>query len=229
MGLLVKRYVENDCLLGTWEINEDFDTLKDGMDLLPEDNHKLHAFKSPHRQLEWLSVRRLLMELTGSSQPRIVYSPQRKPFLADRSYQISISHSYKYTSVLISKSKKVGIDLEFMSHRISNIAHKFINDNEMITNNPRERAYHLYIHWCAKEALYKICDKQDISFKKNLTIFPFVPAHKGEIEGEVSNIHGREKFRLHYQRNGDYIMAWCAKDKELLNEVFNFSLHEYLF
>lgn len=229
MGLIVKDYVEEDCLLGTWEITEDFNTLYKDLQLTPEDKHRLFGFKSEHRQLEWLSVRRLLLELTGNRQHRIVYSKERKPFLADGSYQISISHSFKYTSLLISKNKKVGLDLEYMSHRISNIAHKFINEQERITNDPEIKRYHLYVHWCAKEALYKICDKQDINFKKNLTIFPFQPQNEGEIEGEVSNIHGRETFNLHYSRNGEYIMAWCAKDKERLNEVFNFSLHEYLF
>lgn len=229
MGLIVKDFVEDDCLLGTWEITEDFDTLYRGLQLIPEDENKLLGFKSGHRQLEWLSVRRLLQELTGDPTQRIVYSKERKPFLASGRYQISISHSYKYTSVLISKSKKVGLDLEYMSHRISNIAHKFINESEVISIDPKMQRYHLYIHWCAKEALYKICDKQDINFKKNLTIFPFEPESEGDIEGEVSNIHGHETFNLHYSRNGEYIMAWCAKDKQHLNEIFNFSLHEYLF
>lgn len=230
MGLIVKKYVEDDCLLGTWHINEDFDELYNGLTLIPEDEQKLRSFKSEHRQLEWLSVRRLLLEITGNEKHRIVYSKERKPFLADGSHQISISHSFRYTSILISKTKKVGLDLEYMSHRISNIAHKFINDKEKITDEDTEkRRYHLYVHWCAKEALYKICDKQDINFKKNLTISPFKPGMKGELDGQVSNIHGHETFKLHYQRKGEYIMAWCAKDKQKLNEAFNFSMHEYLF
>lgn len=229
MGLIVKDFVEDDCLLGTWEIKEDFNTLLKDLQLISEDKNRLNGFRSANRQLEWLSVRRLLLELTGNPEHRIVYSRERKPFLADGSYQISISHSFKYTSILLSKSKKVGLDMEYMSHRISNIAHKFINEEEEITDDQNLRRYHLYIHWCAKEALYKICDKQDINFKQNLTIFPFEPKPEGIIEGEVSNIHGQETFKLHYHRKDDYVMAWCAKDKEHLNEVFNFSLHEYFF
>ena len=73
------------------------------------------------------------------------------------------------------------------------------------------RRYHLYIHWCAKEALYKICDKQDINFKENLTIFPFEPAEKGTIKGSVLNKRGVEDFILKYTKYKDYAIVWTCK------------------
>ncbi|NJK86471.1 MAG: 4'-phosphopantetheinyl transferase superfamily protein [Bacteroidales bacterium] len=120
--------------------------------------------------MEWLSVRVLLHELTGK-ELTIIYNGDRKPFIKGNSYHISISHSKNFSSVLLSRNRKVGIDLEYMSHRIERIAYKFINEKEYIEDEFRK--YHMYIHWCAKEALYKICDKQDINFKENLVIEPF--------------------------------------------------------
>jgi 4'-phosphopantetheinyl transferase EntD len=115
------------------------------------------------------------------------------------------------TSIFLSKTKRVGIDLEKMSHKISSIGHKFINSQEIITEDPELKRYHLYIHWCAKEALYKICDKQDINFKENLTITPFKPKDKGIIEGRVLNSNGVEDFKLRYQKYKDYAIAWTCK------------------
>ena len=66
---------------------------------------------------------------------------------------------------------------------LASIAHKFINENDVITADEEQRKYHLYIHWCAKEALYKICDKQDINFRDNLTIEPFEPMERGVLTG----------------------------------------------
>ncbi len=112
----------------------------------------LSGFKNEGRKLEWLSVRNLINDLTGR-ESRIIYNADRKPFLKGNSYSISISHSHNLTSILLSKDRRVGIDLEYMSHKISNISFKFINEQELITDDPQVRTYHLYIHWCAKEAL----------------------------------------------------------------------------
>ncbi len=60
-----------------------------------------------------------------------------------------------------------------MSSNIAAIAFKFLNWREKVTRENENRRYHLYLHWCAKEALYKICDKEGISIRKNITIEPF--------------------------------------------------------
>ena len=210
MGLLIKEHIKDDCILGIWEVTEDYDYLFSKLSLLPDELQTLKSFQNPLRSLEWMSVRVLLNELSGKSLS-VYYNGNRKPFVRGNSYNISISHSKDFTSVLISKNRKVGIDLEYMSHRISNIESKFINENEVITSNKSRKKYHLYIHWCAKEALYKICDKQDINFRKNLTIEPFVPKEKGYITGWVNNKYMNEKFRLYYFTIKNYIIVWTIR------------------
>ena len=160
--------------------------------------------------MEWLSVRALLNELT-EKESKIVYNEERKPFLADNSYNISISHSNKLTSVILSKNKRVGIDLEFMSHRINNIAYKFINPNEFITSNKAFEQLHMYIHWCAKEALYKICNKENINFRENLTIKPFDIEHEGFITGVHHDEAIYEEFQLKYMLRDNYVIVLCCK------------------
>jgi phosphopantetheinyl transferase len=143
----------------------------------------LDRFNFEPRKLEWLSVRVLLNAMTNKDLT-IVYNGNHKPFIKGNHYFISIAHSRDLTSILLSREKKVGIDLEYMSHRIGSIEHKFINAYDRITSDEEQRKYHIYIHWCAKEALYKICDKQDINFKDNLTIEPFEPMENGVLLGK---------------------------------------------
>ncbi|MCG8683407.1 MAG: 4'-phosphopantetheinyl transferase superfamily protein, partial [Desulfobacterales bacterium] len=119
--------------------------------------------------------------------------------------------SKELTAVLMSKDKKVGLDLEYMSHDISEVSHKFLNDEEFISEEPEIKQYHLYLHWCAKEALYKICDKQDINFKKNLTIERFDPDECGVMYGWVDNKFWHDKFELNYFRLKDYVVVFCSK------------------
>jgi len=210
MPLILKERFEDDCELGIWEIKEGYDELMAGVHLFPGERKRLDNFKSEARKIEFLSVRTLLKALINTCGP-IVYNQNSKPYLEHCPYKISISHSKNITAIMVSKTKKLGIDLEFMSHKIAKVQHKFINEHEYITQNAGNRSYHLYIHWCAKEALYKICDKQDINFRQNLTIEPFEPQDCGIITGWVDNIHWHDKFELNYFTINNYVVVYCCK------------------
>jgi len=211
MGVIINKEISSGCRLGIWDITEDYDTLLSSLELSEEEDQRLQSFKNHSRKLEWLSVRALAQELTGK-RIRIIYNNERKPFLYDKSFHISISHSHNLTAILLSKTRRVGIDLEYMSHRINKIRDKFISESEIITQDPAKLGYHLYIHWCAKEALYKICDKQGLIFKKNLIIEPFVPADSGMLKGHITGTANfDEAFELEYFRRDNYIIVWCCK------------------
>jgi 4'-phosphopantetheinyl transferase len=210
MPVVVNEAVEDGCLLGLWDIKEDFATLVDKVLLDEEEKNTLLSFKNCLRQVEWLSVRALLNEMVKCNA-KIIYNGEHKPFLFDGSYNISISHSRNLSSILLSNKMRVGIDLEFMSHRIKGIEHKFINEKEYITTDKSLEQLHLYIHWCAKEAMYKICDKRDINFKENLTIKPFEIAQKGYITGIHHNILLYEEYNLKYLVRENYVIVYCCK------------------
>jgi 4'-phosphopantetheinyl transferase EntD len=210
LGLLLQTEVFSGCQLGIWRICEDYDTLLQTVYLNEADIARLNKFKNLNRKIESLSVRALLQQMTNP-HARIVYNDARKPFLADNSYNISISHSHRATSILLGKNRLVGIDLEYMSHNIEKVAHKFLNDREVITFDPLQRMAHLYVHWCAKEALYKICDKVDINFQTNLTIKPFEIGAKGNITGVVQNNLRNEEYEMRYTIINNYALVYCAK------------------
>lgn len=211
MPLIFEEKFKSDCVLGIWEIQENYDELFSEVQLYSGEKERLIKFRSEARKLEFLSVRILLKALIGVCGP-IVYSEKQKPFLHQSDYRISITHSRKLTAIMLSKTMKVGIDLEFMSHKISKVAHKFINDDEYITADESQKKYHLYIHWCAKEALYKLCDKQDINFSRNLTIEPFEPTEFGVINGWVDNKFWHDKFELSYFSINNYIVVYSCKN-----------------
>lgn len=210
MPLLYNKIVYDDCQLGIWEIAEPIEEMYSEIHFFEGEEERLKNFKSELRQLEWLSVRRLLREVRGVPT-QIVYNDQRKPFLFNSDNHISISHSKTLTAVMLSKNKRLGLDLEHMGQDIHKVAHKFLNEDEYIVEDESLRNFHMYIHWCAKEALYKLCDKQDINFRKNLTIEPFEPEDCGEIMGWVDNRFWHDKFLLRYFKIKDYIIVYCSK------------------
>lgn len=211
MGCISKHYLNEFTILGVWKIEEDLKTLEGSVVLGNGDKKKYKVFASTSRKLEFLSVRALLAELLGEDA-RIVYNKNNKPFLKDGSRFISISHSHKLTAIMLSTNEKVGIDLEYMSTNIGRIAFKFINRKEKLTKVAEDRKYHLYLHWCAKEALYKICDKEGISIKKNITIEPFEVKESGRICGKVSTYKINDSFDLYYTRYDNYAIVWTKKN-----------------
>jgi 4'-phosphopantetheinyl transferase len=215
MGCITKHYLNEFSILGVWKIEEDLNTLFDLVSLDNDEKKKYKGFSSTSRKLEYLSVRALLSELIGK-ETKIVYNKNNKPFLSDGSRFISISHSHKLTAILLSTNEKVGIDLEYMSSNIAALAFKFINVKEKVSKEIEKRRYHLYIHWCAKEALYKICDKEGISIRNNITIEPFVVADAGEIKGRVHTSKINESFDLFYSRYDNYAIVWTKKNYEAL-------------
>lgn len=210
MGFIVEEHFNDDVFLGIWDITEDFDSLWSFLNLDEKDIETVERFKNHQRKLEWLSVRTLLKKMLGHDA-KIVYGPERKPYLKNNLYNISISHSKNLTAVLMSKKKRVGLDMEFMSTKILRIADKFLRPEELVSIDKNQEIYHLYLHWCAKEALYKICDKVDINFVTNLNIEPFKPKEKGLITGNVNNSYMNEKFMLNYFNLKNYSIVWCYK------------------
>ena len=214
MGCITKHFLNEFSILGVWKIEEDIDSLLEMVSLDTEEKKKYKGFNSNSRKLEFLSVRALLSELIGK-EASIVYNKNNKPFIKDGSRFISISHSHNLTAILLSSNEKVGIDLEYMSSNIAAIALKFLNVKEKITKDPGNRIYHLYIHWCAKEALYKICDKEGISIRNNITIAPFKVKDSGEIKGRVHSEKIKESFVLSYSRYDNYSIVWTKKIMEV--------------
>ncbi len=211
MGCITKHYLNEFSILGVWKIEEELDALLALVSLDVDEKKKYKGFSSSSRKLEFLSVRALLSELLGK-EAKIVYNKNNKPFLKDGSRFISISHSHKLTAILLSTNEKVGIDLEYMSSNIAAIAFKFLNWREKVTRENEDRRYHLYLHWCAKEALYKICDKEGISIRKNITIEPFNVNESGEIKGHVHTDKINEIFDLYYSKYDNYAIVWTKKN-----------------
>ncbi len=215
MAFLLKKELENNCVIGFWEMNEAEEELKailnNGNENIHPEVKKAAEFKNPKRRKEWLSARVLLKELTGSYSV-ISYDQYGKPLLDDKKYQISVSHSNNYLCLILSKEKEVGVDIEFVSDKIARIALKFLHDEEM-EQIDKNSILELYLHWCAKETLYKLHGKGDLDFKNNIFIEPFnIDQNKSSFRGIVTSPHGNKKtFDLFYFTINDYVVVWACK------------------
>jgi phosphopantetheinyl transferase len=106
-----------------WKITESKEFFINQLVLKTESLERINGMKSELHQRGFLSVRMLLSEF-GYADEDLVYDASGKPHLKDGKY-ISITHSYTFSAVVVS-SKKVGVDIEKMRHKIIKIAPKLI-------------------------------------------------------------------------------------------------------
>ena len=155
-----------------WKIEESFDELIKGISLTPNSLLRVKSMKSELHQRGFLSIRHLLKE-AGYSDEDVVYDNYGKPSLKDGNF-ISITHSFNYSALIISRCHKVGIDIEKQRDKITKIAHKFtpISEYKTIANHDA-LVRKLTVVWGAKESLYKIYGKKKLLFLHHIYIEDF--------------------------------------------------------
>ncbi|MDR1456026.1 MAG: 4'-phosphopantetheinyl transferase superfamily protein [Tannerella sp.] len=156
-------------LWGIWKIEEGWEELL-ALSERPEVYLPfLNGSKSDSRKAEWLAVRMLLRELTGS-ETRIAYRASGAPYLPDTPYHISISHTKGYAAVLLHPDCPPGIDLEYRSERIRKLKQRFLTGPELHLLDGNPGTDELLICWSAKETAFKMTGKRIADWRKDLHI-----------------------------------------------------------
>src|SRR5690606_1887491 len=152
-----------------WKIDESIEDLQKDICITDNCEGRISSMKSQIHQKGLFSVRQLL-KAAGYEVSALYYDENGKPHLKDGTY-ISITHSFIFSAIIISKNIEVGIDIEKQRDKISIIAHKFINyEYNYLTD---EDVRKLTVVWCIKESLYKAFATQGMSFKRHTKVVPF--------------------------------------------------------
>ena len=158
-------------MFGLWKITEEIEELLPLAKLSSRDLETWTAFKAIQRKKEWLATRALLNELTG--QPtQISYHDDGRPYLEDYPMKISISHTKGYAAVLLHSKSDPGIDIELDSRSAERVATRILTPEELESCRENEGISNkkLLIHWCAKEAIFKMIPDNSVSYAKQIHI-----------------------------------------------------------
>jgi len=206
---LLERIINTlDSTIFLWHITESASEL--AALLLPYNDLALEGVEPElHKKMlhntQFLSTRILLFRYAGLKFP-IIKNQYGEPL--SNGVHVSISHSHDYAAIIISKTKRVAIDLEKKDERIIRVAHKFIHKVEEFFSEEERTKYYTLI-WSAKETLYKLYTANEVIFKDELRIHPFSYSDKGEIRGEVLKTPQILGVRLFYISFDNYVLTWC--------------------
>jgi len=189
-----------------YELTETVDTLLHKLHLTQAELEKFESIVTEKRKLEFLGVRLCFQKLFGESV-EIENDSTGKPYLVDKTFEISISHSKNRMAVIAHPERKVGIDIENRTNKIRKVSQRFLSETEQKELSNCENDAQLELAWSAKEALYKIIGNSAVDFSNHLRIFPFEVKERGTIEAE--QLETRRKFQLSYIQNNDFSLVYC--------------------
>ncbi|MDH5396569.1 MAG: 4'-phosphopantetheinyl transferase superfamily protein [Cyclobacteriaceae bacterium] len=199
--------------LGIWDITESLSALEQQLDIKMEDNSHL-PLTHEKKRAEWFSTRimaREMMGYMGWSYHGIFKDQFGKPHFKHTSVQVSVTHSFPFVSVLIDKTKPVGIDMEYPNVKLLKIARRFLSEDELTFIDPNDTKM-LAIAWGAKEALYKLHGRRKLSFREQLLLDPYTAENnEGQFSGKIID-ENIENYDLKYKifEKNDYILVFTT-------------------
>lgn len=177
MPLIYQHQINETTRLGVWHIAE---TEAFFLEKVPLQRSITH----PHKRLQHLAGRYLLLDLEPAFPFELIrIADTKKPFLENDSFHFSISHCADYAAVIISSNKRVGIDIELVTEKISSVIPKFLTAEEIFLLPRGSIATTATLFWSAKESIFKWYGHGKVDFKENIRIHDFI---EKENEGIIS-------------------------------------------
>jgi 4'-phosphopantetheinyl transferase len=209
MAIAYRKQVDDDTEFALWRIEEEAATLYKQLQLNEEEKAYVDLLANGKRHLHWLSTRVLLRTMLDTSEYiDCKIDSHGKPYLVNLPYHISLSHSFNYAAVMISKTRPVGIDIEQIKQKVERIAPRFLRPEEQEAIDAGRKIEHLYVCWCAKEAVYKCYGQKEVSFLDNIALQPFEYANEGSLNVRLHKGETDLNYRVDYLKYEDYMLGY---------------------
>ncbi|RZJ81348.1 MAG: 4'-phosphopantetheinyl transferase superfamily protein [Flavobacterium sp.] len=212
MPVVINKNIDDQTVLAVWKIEETEAELLASLQLKQHELDIIASLTNSKRVLHWLSTRVLLRKMLDTQDYIDCQMDEHgKPYLVNSDTHISLSHSYDYASVIISKNKQVGVDIELIKMKIKSIKHKFLSDVELAQKQIGDNTNGLYVAWCAKEAIYKWHGKKGLEFKQHIHIKPFKLKDEGSLQALVELPAGTRELTVNYFKTKDgYMLGYVV-------------------
>jgi 4'-phosphopantetheinyl transferase len=208
MPIVKIENLNEECTWGLWKITENSEVLEKEASFSEEEKIELTKISNPRRKKEWLAARvtlKRIMEKLNIPYEGIRKDESCKPYLIRNGYHISLAHSFPYAGAIVNRTSPCGIDIEKPKPALYFIAPKFLSEkeDEYIVKKPVD----LCLAWAAKEVMFKLYGKKDLSFKDNLQIQPYKCTDKGQINVRIQHLDYQHLTPLQYEQLEDTVIC----------------------
>jgi phosphopantetheinyl transferase len=208
MPIFFQHQINETTRLGIWKIEETEEFFKGNVPLHRDVTH-------PHKRLQHLAGRFLLQFLFPDFPFSLIeIADTRKPFLPNEQYHFSISHCGDYAAAIVSRDKRVGIDIEIPVEKIGSIMHKFLSAKEhglfnLVPGAETNATINSYneptILWSAKEAVFKWYGEGNVDFRRQIQL---KKQNEGTETIDCFFSKADAELIIHYRQFDDLVLAW---------------------
>ncbi len=207
---------ESDLFLGLWKVEEEEQFFLSRLNIYENEEKILASITHPRARLEWLSSRLCLKELLDiRHRVESLNEATGRPYLSDRSYHISYSHTQGYSAALASVGRRVSIDLENTTKaRKTETKYLFMSPDELEWSAQLGDLRAFFLIWSAKETLYKLHGNRGLVFKENLLINPerINLEQSGCVSGIIRENGNVKAYQIYYRFFPDSILTYTFTD-----------------
>jgi phosphopantetheinyl transferase len=201
MPVFFQHQINDTTRLGVWKIEETEEFFKNNV---PQHRDVTH----PRKRLQHLAGRFLLQFLAPDFPYELIrIAETRKPFLPNELYHFSISHCGDYAAAIISKQKRVGIDVELVRPLVGQLVAKFLSDKEQHSLNRETIPEQSTLMWSAKETIFKWYGEGGIDFREHIHL---LTQHQGLETIDCYFTKTKTDMTIHYRYFGNLVLAWVV-------------------
>lgn len=169
-----------DCQLIRWRITEDESTLTRHLTLTADEQADLTRIAHPGQRVEWLACRvalKTLIEEAGFPYMGLQKDEWGKPHLHSTVRgtflpgHISLSHTPGWAVAVWHFARPVGVDVEPVREQFVRVVPRVLSASEIV--DAAGQPERLAVYWCAKEAMYKLYGKRQLTFREHLLVDSF--------------------------------------------------------
>ncbi|MFD2571443.1 4'-phosphopantetheinyl transferase family protein [Spirosoma soli] len=199
--------INDDCTVILRPITEDESTLRTNLPLTALELEELATISHPAQRVEWLACRVLIRQLTesqGMPYTGLLKDEFGKPHLIGTPWHISLSHTTGWAAAVLHRLRPVGIDVEPIREQLKRVVPRVLSEPEIA--HAAGDVDRLAVYWCAKEALYKLYGKRELTFREHLHVEPFVDG-ADQLVGHVRLPNHEEQLVLRCFRVGPGLLT----------------------
>lgn len=206
---LIQLIEQEGTRVAVWKLQEEKAYFINKLHLSEEEMAEYNELNN-RKAIEWL-ITRYLLHLIHPEHDRIIITKDKygKPYLQDKSYHISLSHSNGYAAAIIS-TKNVGIDIQTYVDKIYRIKDKFINEEEN-RHIPKDDLTVLHLAWGGKECIYKGYGKRSVSLRNDIKLELPQILNGESFSGSLETGDYKEDYGLFYSNTDKYMLVYAIE------------------
>lgn len=199
MPIFFQHQINETTRLGLWKIEESEEFFKGNVPVHRDVTH-------PHKRLQHLAGRFLLQFLFPDFPYQLIQiADTRKPFLAGEKYHFSISHCADFAAAIVSRNRRVGIDVELMRPLVTQLIPKFLSDQERNMLYRQTILEQSTIMWSAKESVFKWYGEGAVDFRQHIQLQRI---HEGSETIDCLFAKTNTALTVHYRKFDQLSLAW---------------------